>query len=269
MKNDAFGDRMKKYEKNTAQRFLPLTPVCARLDGKGFSKFTKGLDRPYDSNMSEIMQQVTHCLVEETGALMGYTQSDEITLVWYSDSVKKQIFFDGKIQKMVSVLAALATAKFNSLIPELLPSKKDKLALFDCRVWQLPTLTEAANVFLWREKDATKNSISMAASEYYSHRQLNGCNGASKQEMLFQKGINWNDYPPFFKRGSFIQRATKNIPFSADEIDRLPAKHQARTNPELLISRSVVKEIDMPPFSQVINRVAVIFHGEDPQVDRG
>lgn len=266
MKNDAFGDRMKAYEKNAAQRFLPLIPICARLDGKGFSKFTKGLKRPYDPNMTTLMQHVTHYLVEETGALIGYTQSDEISLVWYTDSTKKQVFFDGKIQKMVSVLASMATAKFNSLVPELLPSKEGTLALFDCRVWQVPTKIEAVNMFLWREQDATKNSISMAASEYYSHKQLHKCNGAQKQEMLFKKGINWNAYPSYFKRGSYFQRSRKETAFTIDEIAKLPPQHQAHTEPDLKVSRSVVEWIDaMPPLYQVVNKVAVIFDGANPQ----
>lgn len=265
MKDDAFGDRMKSYEKNAAQRFMPLLPIVARLDGKGFSKFTKGLQRPYDPNMSEMMQKVTQYLVEETGALMGYTQSDEITLVWYSDSTKKQVFFDGKIQKMISILASMASAKFNQMLPIILPKKRDELPLFDCRVWQVPNKGEAVNVFLWREQDATKNSISMAASHYYSHKQLHKCNGAEKQEMLFKQGVNWNDYPAFFKRGCFYQRAKEETKFSTDELNALPPLHAARGNPELTVCRSVIRFVNMPPFGTVINRKEVIFDGELPQ----
>ena len=99
------GDRMKSYEqKEAGRRFMSLLPVCARIDGKGFSKFTKGLDRPYDRGMSEIMSKTMAYLTQETQASIGYTQSDEISLVWYSPNAKSQIFFDGRIQKMVSVL---------------------------------------------------------------------------------------------------------------------------------------------------------------------
>jgi len=267
MKHDAFGDRMKMYEKNATQRFMPLIPIVARLDGKGFSKFTKGLTRPYDPNMSKLMQSVTKYLVEETGACMGYTQSDEITLTWYSDSVKKQVFFDGKIQKMISILASMASAKFNQLLPSLLPSKADQLPLFDCRVWQVPTKLEAANAFLWREQDATKNSISMAASHYYSHNELHKCDGAMKQEMLFQKGVNWNDYPAFFKRGCFYQRVVVSEKFTPTEIANLPTHHKARSNPDLHIFRRKVRFIHMPPFGAVINRTEVIFDGKPPKVE--
>jgi tRNA(His) 5'-end guanylyltransferase len=162
-----FGDRMKIFEaQESDRRFLPLLPICARLDGKCFSKFTKDMDRPYDKKMSDLMIEVTKYLVEETNACMGYTQSDEISLVWYSDDIKSQIFMDGRIQKMTSILAAMASVRFNSLLPQYFPNKVDKEPVLDCRVWSCPTLMEATNQLLWREQDAAKNSISMAARHY-------------------------------------------------------------------------------------------------------
>lgn len=266
-KNDPLGSRMKMYEKNATQRFIPLIPIVARLDGKKFSNFTKGLQRPYDPSMSELMQVLTKYLVEETGASMGYTQSDEITLTWYSDSVKRQVFFDGKIQKMISILASMASAKFNKLLPTMLPEKADQLPLFDCRVWQVPNKGEAVNAFLWREQDATKNSISMAASQYYNHKELHKCGGTTKQEMLLRKGINWNDYPAYFKRGCFCQRAVVSKKFTPTELSKLPPKHAARKNPDLCVTRTIVRFIDMPPFGRVINKKEVIYDGALPTTD--
>jgi len=261
------GDRMKNYERLEAgRRFIPLLPICARIDGKGFSKFTKQFKRPYDPRMSELMTQTMSYLTEQTQASIGYTQSDEITLVWYSNEVKSQIFFDGRIQKMTSVLASMTTAFFNSLIAEYIPEKIGTMALFDCRVWQLPTLQEAANTLLWREYDATKNSISMAARHYYSHKALHKKTGNQMQEMLFQKGVNWNDYPAFFKRGIFVQKRRVVRAFTADELKLLPEKHQARDNPDLMIERSEFQRLDMPAFGEVRNRVDVVFNGAEPLV---
>lgn len=265
MKYDDLGNRMKVYEKSSSNKFLPLLPVCARLDGKCFSTFTKGLERPYDQRMSHLMQEVTKYLIDETGALVGYTQSDEITLMWYSNNTKKQTFFGGKDQKIVSILAAMASVKFNQLLQIYLPSKSDKLPIFDCRAWTVPNKDEAANVFLWREKDATKNSISMAASHYYSHKELHKRSGSMKQDMLIDKGINWNDYPAFFKRGTFIRRHTKLVPFTTEEISRLPDNHAYRANPNLMMSRKVIEVVPMPSFSAVSNRVGVLFDGESPK----
>ncbi|MBU1221590.1 tRNA(His) guanylyltransferase Thg1 family protein [Myxococcota bacterium] len=264
---EQFGDRMKLYEQHEAgRRLLPLLPVCARIDGKGFSKFTKGLKRPYDERLSELMRLTTGYLVKETQACIGYTQSDEISLIWYNDDFRSTIFFDGRLQKMVSVIASMTTAFFNAHLSENIPEKAGHLALFDCRIWQVPNLQEAANTLLWREFDATKNSISMAARHYYSHDVLHKKTGEEMQEMLWQKGINWNDYPDFFKRGTFIQKRIITRAFTSDEIQKLPPKHKARTNPELIIERTEIQRLEMPPFSKVTNRVEVIFSATTPQI---
>lgn len=266
MKDD-LGDRMKLYEGKESDRvFIPLLPICIRLDGKGFSKFTKGLNRPFDQRMIDLMQRVTKFLVEETDACIGYTQSDEISLIMYSDNYKSQTFFNGRIQKIVSVLASLATAKFNELKVSIIPEKANRLACFDCRAWQVPTLIEAANNILWREKDATKNSISMAAQSFYSHKELLNKNSKQKQEMLFAKGINWNDYPEAFKRGSFVQRKKVTKKFSAEDIEKLPPKHKAIIDKDLVIERTEVNVVYFPSFTSVENKVDVIFFGADPIV---
>jgi len=265
--NDEFGDRMKMYENQTCGiKLLPRIPVIARLDGKGFSKFTRGLKRPYDKRLSDLMVKTTEYLVKETNANCAYTQSDEISLVWYEESYDSQIYFGGRYFKMVSDLAGMASVYFNRELPNYIPEKSDDMPRFDCRVYSVPTLDEAANSFLWREMDASKNSISMAASDLYSHKQLHKKNGKDMQEMLFQKGINWNDFPPFFKRGTYVQRQRVVRPFTPDELEKLPMKHQARQNPNLEIERWKVGPIDMPILSTVKNRVDVIVFGKDPIV---
>ncbi len=264
--SDAMGDRMKTYEMAEAGRkCLPLLPILARLDGKNFSNFTRGLTRPYDARLSRLMLAVTTHLVSETAAACGYTQSDEITLAWYADTTDSQVYFDGRIQKLTSVLAATCSVRFNRLLPDFLPEKSGCEPVFDCRVWQAPTLREAANAFLWRERDATKNSVGMAAGEYYSHAELMGRNGREKQEMLWRKGVNWNDYPDFFKRGSFVQRREVSARLTPADLESLPPLHHARKNPDLEFRRTEYRRIDMPPFDRVTNRVGVLFGGEEPQ----
>ena len=260
--NDALGDRMKLYEGiECDRRFMPLLPVFARIDGRAFHSFTRGMDRPYDIGLSRAMIETARYLAEETNAAMAYTQSDEITLCWHSTDTKSQIWFDGRIAKMTSQLAAHATLFFNRNIP---PDWARRSPTFDARVWTVPNRTEGSNVFVWREQDATKNSISMAASHYYSDRELHGKSGSDKQEMLFAKGVNWNDYPAFFKRGTYIQRRVVMKKFTTEELDRLPAKHAARTNPDLMVERSEWRELEMPIFTTISNREAVVFDGAEP-----
>lgn len=263
MKDD-LGDRMKLYEgKECSASFIPLLPICIRLDGKGFSKFTKGLNRPFDSNFHELMQQVTKFLVEEVNACIGYTQSDEISLILYSDNYQSKVFFDGKIQKLVSVLASFATAKFNELKSDFIPSKKDKLAYFDCRAWQVPNQTEAANTILWRYIDAYRNSISMLAQHYFSHNKLLGKSSKEKIEMLSAVGVSLDSYSDNFKTGSFVQRKIVTKKFSADDIAKLPPKHNAHKDKDLVMTRSEFNIINIPSFRKVINREAVIFEGAE------
>lgn len=266
--SDALGDRMKSYEAyETARRFLPLQPVYTRIDGRSFSAFTKGMGRPYDPRLTRAMIDTTKGLVEKTHARIGYTQSDEISLVWYSDTVESGYFFDGKIMKMTSVLASLATAIFTASANDHgLGMFMGRLPHFDCRVIQIPTQTEAANMFLWRELDATKNAISMAARAYYSHKELDHKNGPEMQEMLFAKGINFNDYPAAFKRGTFVRRITRERPFTSEELARIPDAHRPPTGQ--MVARSEIVELEMPKFSTVTNREAVIFDGADPDTSK-
>lgn len=259
MAKDTLGDRMKQYESLAGvQRHLPGLPVVARIDGRCFSRFTTGLNRPFDERLVAVMQNVTRYLVEHTNATLGYTQSDEITLVWHPSNV----FFDGRVAKMTSVLASATTVEFMLNLPRWgLSEYCEKRPQFDCRTWAVPSDEEAANAVLWRELDATKNSISMAARAYFSHKQLQGKSGAEMHEMLYEAGVNWNDYSAAFKRGTFVQRRRERIKFSAAEIDRLPPQHEARTNPDLEVERYVVREVDMPPFRRVTNRPDVVLHG--------
>ncbi len=240
------GDRMKMYEGLTHNTKLsPLLPTIVRLDGVSFHNFTHGLNKPYDARLCECMDDLTSFLVKESNAKIGYTQSDEISLLLYSTNIKSNIYFDGKIQKIQSVLAARASVYFNNLVKEKLPEKLDMCPVFDCRVFVVPTLEEANNYFMWRQQDCVKNSISMAAQCYYSHNELMNKNSSEKQEMLFQKGVNWSDYPFRFKNGQTIVVRKVQTPFTTEELESLPPLHNARKNPSLTMERSVATKVDM------------------------
>lgn len=263
---DALGDRMKGYERPEAGRCLmPLLPAVVRLDGRGFSRWTRGLQRPYDVRLQSLMVDLTAALVEETNARIGYTQSDEISLVLYAPDPKSQLYFDGRIQKITSCLAGYAAAWFNRDVPGRIPEKAaGPLATFDCRVWNVPSIDEATNAVLWRELDATKNAVQMAAHHYYSHAELDNKHTGEMQEMLWRKGVNFNDYPAAFKRGSYVRRVTRTGRFTAEEIAALPPMHDAARNPDAEFERSTVERVEFPPLSKVPNRVAVLFDGAAP-----
>lgn len=264
MSSDDLGDRMKGYESvGTSARAERGLPIVIRLDGRSFSSFTRGLPRPSDPRLSCLMLLTLEACMRETNAVVGYTQSDEITLVLHADDPASQLYFDGRFQKIVSVLAGVAAVEFNAEKAWWLPEKSNMRALFDCRAWTVPSLDEAANAVLWRELDAIKNSISMLAECHFSSRQLHGHGQADRLAMLRAKGIEWEDWSVSFKRGRYVRRVTRSTPFTTAELDALPPKHAARTNPALTIERGVFEPWEPPPLLTVRNRVEALFRGED------
>ena len=156
---EKLGDWCKWLEKNFSnETAIPTLPVIIRLDGNNFSKWTKGLKKPFDDGLIQLMIETTRFLVEETNAVVGYTQSDEITLILFSDDRRKQIYNDGKKQKVLSKLTAQCVSFFNENRAKYLPNH-NKTAFFDCRIYQCPTLHDAAVQLLWRENDAIKNNL--------------------------------------------------------------------------------------------------------------
>lgn len=260
------GDRMKGYEKASSILLHQDRPIIARVDGRAFHSFTKGMARPYDFRMLRAMRSTVLNLAKETNACIAYTQSDEITLVWYKEDPNSQIWFSGKHSKMVSQLGALATLFFYRECLRFMPEYALKLPTFDARAWNVPSVTEASNALLWRENDAVKNSISMAAHAYYSHKELHGCNGKKKLEMLAVKGLDWNEYPNHFKKGIFVQNYTFKAPFSRNEISKLPEKHEARITPDLKVGRKGYRilQLENNCFKDAANKIDIVFNGANP-----
>jgi tRNA(His) guanylyltransferase len=264
--HDDFGDRIKEYEANETSRvFDPTLPVVVRIDGRSFSKFTKGMRRPYDSSMSDCMIATTKTLVEDTHARIGYTQSDEISLVFLAGE-GSQLPFGGKIHKLTSVLASLAGSAFMyALYRRMMDPKLSQMPHFDARVFQVPSKEEATNALLWRAMDARKNSVSMACRSVRSSKQMHGADQTRMRDMLLEDGIDFEDYPAFFKWGTWVRRVTKERMLTPREIERIPEEH--RPEPSTLVIRSSIEEIDMPEFRLVKNRADVIFDGCDPETE--
>jgi tRNA(His) 5'-end guanylyltransferase len=265
MNFETMGDWCKWLERNfSPDVMIPTLPVIIRLDGNNFSKWTVGLEKPFDEKLNQLMTETTQFLVEETNAVVGYTQSDEITIILYSPDRKSAIYNDGKKQKILSKLTNKLGNFFNDRRKELLPDH-NKNAVFDARIYQTPTLHDAVVQLLWRENDAAKNSISMLAQSHFSHKSLENLNGSQMQDrLMLEKGVNWNDLPVKYKRGVYIKRIKTSKPFSTEELASLPPMHNARKNPDLVIERSVVKPIEYPIFNKIENKVEVIFGDAEP-----
>lgn len=213
---DELGDRMKQYEEVTRNYLPRRSYVMVRCDGRSFHTYVKGLKRPFDDDLMEDMDETAKYLCKNiSGTKLAFVQSDEITLVLTDfENIGTQAWFENNIQKMCSISASIATSKFNQLrlirkANSLVPFNSDiikniKLAEFDSRVFQIPQKQEVINNFIWRQKDCTRNSIQSVAQSLYSQKELLNKNSSMLQEMIFQKGINWNDYAPRYKRGRVI-----------------------------------------------------------------
>ena len=227
-KKDSLGDRMKENYENRAKTYLVRRmPVIIRLDGKAFHTFTRGMKKPYDEIFHNTMNATMKYLCENIqGCKLGYTQSDEITLLLTDyDTLTTDAWFDNNVQKICSVSASMATMAFNKFLREfsrdtlrrinnaftctieeadyaaVLEKAIEKGAMFDSRCFNIP-VEEVTNCFLWRQQDATRNAIQMLGQCNFSHKELHGKSCNDIQDMLMtQKGINFNDMPTEFKRG--------------------------------------------------------------------
>ncbi len=250
---DQLGERMKSYEKVYTQNYLlPNTAVIARLDGRAFHTFCRGLDKPFDLEFVSLMQTVTKKLMEETNAQLGYCQSDEITLYWENST---KLFFDGKISKILSVLSSLTTSYFTTeglFSKEIIADKIQNInPSFDCRIFQVPNEEEVANVFLWRQLDAYRNSIFMFANAHFSSKQLHGKGAADMKEMLLEKGIDYDQEPIHLRGGTFFK------PVSMPQI--------IQTGLELTtITRNVVISVNYPKLNGFSNKPAILLRDEEP-----
>ena len=232
---DELGTRMKEfYESVPKTRLVRRMPVAIRLDGKAFHTFTRGFEKPFDEVLGKSMRETMKYLCENIqGCVLGYTQSDEITLILVDyQNLNSCAWFDYEVQKMCSIAASMATMAFNKFFTKnvnyfemthehddtineyctTLVNAAEKGAMFDARVFNIPK-EEVCNLIYWRQLDATRNSIQMVGQANFSHKELQNKSCNMIQEMLFaEKGINWNDYPTHLKRGSCCIKTTIQNP---------------------------------------------------------
>lgn len=217
--HDEIGKRMKEfYESVPKTKLVRRMPVIIRLDGKAFHTFTRGFKRPFDDVLIETMQETMLYLCETIqGCVLGYTQSDEITLVLVDyKKLNSDAWLGYEVQKMCSIAASMCTMAFNRIFETVVnrlgssaPKEvrerylsKTGSAMFDARVFNIPK-EEVCNCLYWRQLDATRNSIQMLGQAHFSFRELQNKTSSAIQDMLMtQKGINWNDLEDFKKRGS-------------------------------------------------------------------
>lgn len=264
MDTTSLGDRIKEYEASTDQKIMSRLPVVVRLDGRSFSKFCKGMKKPFDEDMSQAMINTAKYLVRETQAKIAYTQSDEITLILHDENMKKHnLMFNGRVQKVCSIFSSLASTYFLTEVMRRWPEKikNGRFPTFDCRAFAVPSKSEAYNALLWREHDATKNSVSMFAQAYFKHAELHKKSTKEKKQMLLDIGVNWDEAPTSHKRGTYVQKKRVNVVLDPSAICAIPKEHRPKNG---MVLRSEIAEVDMPILTRVKNIQEVIFEAETP-----
>ena len=217
---DELGRRMKRDYEDALRLYLPRRSYYVlRVDGRAFHTFTRELERPYCHRLAEALD---HAAVSVCGQMDGcqfaYGQSDEYSFL-LSDVANENnaLWFDGNVQKIVSVAASLFTAAFN------VGFGGGAMATFDARVLLISQRSEVEQYFIWRQLDASANSLNQLAAAHYSHAELIGKSTAEKHELLYAKGINWAAQRADFKRGRVVKRTSAGGTW---EVDREPTVFQ-------------------------------------------
>ena len=267
MVKDALGDRMKaNYEDRYRFYLTRRTPVIIRVDGNAFHTFCKNFEMPYDMEMKNSMWDTAKDLCKNImGCQIAYVQSDEISLLLVDyKKLTSQAWFDYNLQKITSIAAAMATKAFNLAFPkyaeEVLGDSdmynrvylpKFGKAMFDARAFNIP-ISEVCNYFIWRQQDATRNSIETLGRCFFSSKELHKVNCNQIQDKLMvEKNVNWNDMPTHFKRGACVVKKLEEI-----EID---TPHQKGK----VMSSTWDVDAEIPIFTQDRNYIEQYLHAEE------
>jgi tRNA(His) 5'-end guanylyltransferase len=227
MDRSDLASRMKSfYEEVSKTRLLRRIPTVIRIDGRVFHTFTKGFVQPFDDVLIDSMHETMKYLCENIqGCVLGYTQSDEITLILTDyKELTSDAWFNYEVQKVCSIVASMATMTFNKAfaknvknfdlktayngdteenkrLSRIYNKAVEKGAMFDARFFNIPR-EEVTNLIYWRQLDASRNSVNMVGRAYFSHKELLNKSCSQIQDLLMTKGINWNNYPTYQKRGA-------------------------------------------------------------------
>jgi tRNA(His) 5'-end guanylyltransferase len=237
---------MKEYESVPRAHLTKRLPAIIRLDGKAFHTLTRKLEKPVDTRFMKVMAETAKAVAEEVqGCKLGYTQSDEISLLLTDyETIKTQGWFDYGIQKMVSVSASLATAFFNARYLYHFGACSPSLAVFDSRVFTLPP-DEVTNYFLWRQQDAIRNSIQSFGQYNIGKKETHGVNCKDMLGMLKTRGIDWAIQPLDVRQGTLIQRV-QHLSHDRKGEARQIKVWESRGAPDFKTNRDLIDDIVHP-----------------------
>lgn len=245
MDRTSLGDRMKFYEQWGAshREFSKGLPIIIRIDGKKFSSWTKGLEKPFHLDLTQTFIETSRRLMEDHfgEVVLAYGQSDEVTFVLRPTSFDSDGQFGNKRDKLISIAASAFTAYFNEERMKFESLAEKRSAIFDSRAFAVPSVIEAYNAVLWRQQDAIRNSISSTGQAHFSHSKLHGKNRIDVLAMLQEIGVSWTDFDPYLQHGWAIRRVQRAL--QPEEMTDIPEQFRPT---EPVIRRKVEVDLAMP-----------------------
>lgn len=244
MRFDSLKNKCEYYRSLTDYRLLPNSNVLVMLDGNNFSTLVKNnFSLPFDDDFINMMNHTALSLCNQVpGVKFAYTQSDEISLLITDyDTPVTETLFNGRLCKIQSILAGIATGEFNRHFIAYMLNKnnvdlyrtktvtefltKMKMAKFDCKAWVVPGINDVYAWFLYRQHDCIRNSKQQTAQTYLSHNALVGLDSDLQIQRLFDtKGIDWNEFEDSKKFGRFVykekQMFTRTVNENTVEFER-------------------------------------------------
>lgn len=224
MNNQSLSNRMKRYEQSAKHALIPNMPVVVRVDGKSFRSFTKQFNnRPFDDGMNDAMVSALRRLMfESQNCIVGYTHSDEMSVIMYDNQIGTDTWFGNDLQKIASVSAAAVTAAFNDyLATNVAKEVRFRLGLFDARAFNIPE-HEIINYLIWRQSDCKTNSVNVLGRHYFSHKQLHGLSARDVQQKLFDEaGVDWEQIDNWKRLGTALltHNGADNYPHFVEQRD--------------------------------------------------
>lgn len=250
MKSDPLGDKVKAYEAVANDRcFAPDAFLLARVDGRAFHTFTKGMDKPADLWLLDSMVHATVEVAADLKSRLAYVQSDEATFCWHYDSAAQGVLpFNGREQKLCSLIAGVFSASFIDALVTRDPKRYLELGrvpAFDCRIWEVPNALSQVEAFAWREKDAVKNAVSTAACTIASSSELAGMKHRERLALLLERGFDWDGLPRAYRAGAYVRRQSRMAEIEPETLAKIPLdkrppfgtlvmRHETAVDPKLL-----------------------------------
>lgn len=272
MKSDPLGDKVKALEDVANDRcFAPNAYLLARVDGRAFHTFTKGMAKPADLWLLDSMIHAAVDTAADFKSRLAYVQSDEATFCWHYDTpTQGALPFNGRVQKLCSLIAGVFSAAFIDALVTRDPQRYlalGRVPAFDCRIWEVPGSQEQLEAFAWREKDAVKNAVSTAACTVATPSELAGLKHRERLALLEARGFEWESLPLTYRAGAYIRRQSRMAEIDAETLERIPEVKRPAPGTFFLRHETAVDPA-LQSVYQIYNAHEFFDYGAEPLINR-